>query len=626
MFSHGTRVSCLHAIVKAGFLFLSDPRFGGGVKTKNKRLRVGAYSHQMDKDDRNDPGLHTKYATGEETFEEQRRWSAEVIFASPQNKVAKIPDKGGNDQWCHETKDPNGLPENPIDSTVLLEVRLYAWAPAALHLSQMSGLQRHEFKQGDAVEHDFVVDYRVRVDEAIALRKNQAKRNTQLGPIHKDDLDKPSLLDYLPDEDDSLQYLTEKGRFFKMAHPLLRPTAARVESIDQINKGGGGFAGLSKADPTPADAAKEPAKKHEGPRWGRSRDKPATAGPASGAAPADASPPEVVAEPPAQARDMEVDEGAAGPAGGDPKPKEEAVPPSSAPPPAAPCPAGSEPQQADPDRLLVDENIRWHPPEPPERVRAIYDAIDRVRERQFGVYSGALVNVMRKELECIISKDLTDTQIADLLAQVNSLINMFDRKNPGNSVVDFGKRSTFLIKFEKGVVAEIQEIDPNFEPTGSVSLDMPARPAPPSLPGAAPAASDTVEGKPAAPAAAPAAAGPAAGAQESTDALSKDEMPGFSAEESAEREPPAQPEGKPMEVDSTAVGGPAADEQEEPKKEEEVKPAAAKPESTEKGMEVEQPEEEKNKDHPYFEDPPAIAPHDERDPAERPCTLDGFFN
>ena len=74
---------------------------------------------------------------------------------------------------------------------------MYAWSPAALSLSQTSGLTRHELKPEDAVEHDSVVDYRRRPEEAAALRKVQAKFNAQLSEvIHKDELDRPPLLDF----------------------------------------------------------------------------------------------------------------------------------------------------------------------------------------------------------------------------------------------------------------------------------------------------------------------------------------------------------------------------------------------------------------------------------------------
>ena len=128
-FSHGTKVYCLHAILEAGFLFPSNRKYGGGTKQKGKGGRecIGVYSHLLE--DVDDPYPHTKYSTGEETFQDQQWWSAEIIFASPQKTVTKIPASGGHDQWCHETVDyqyqtgtpPCGHDRYPGDPRVRLE-------------------------------------------------------------------------------------------------------------------------------------------------------------------------------------------------------------------------------------------------------------------------------------------------------------------------------------------------------------------------------------------------------------------------------------------------------------------------------------------------------------------------
>ena len=243
-FSHCTKVSCVHAVLEDGFLFPADPRFCGGVKSKARRQCIGVYSHQLDKDNKSGPAPHTKYATTEETFADQHWWSAEVIFRSPQNKVTTLPAAGGNDQWCHETEDHHhGSSEKPMDTIVLTESRLYARSPAAVNLTQMNALMRHKFEEDDAVEQDLMVDYNRRTEEANQLRKIQSQHTVMLGPICRDELTKPPLLPYHPDQDDCLTYLTEKGKGLRRLTLCIASLRPRSNSSTRSTRLGGWIRG-----------------------------------------------------------------------------------------------------------------------------------------------------------------------------------------------------------------------------------------------------------------------------------------------------------------------------------------------------------------------------------------------
>ena len=138
---------------------------------------------------------------------DQTWWSAEVLFASPPNTVTKIPAAGSNDQWCHETVDHQHKTDvPPINTVVLLEVRLYAWTPTALHLSQMYALMRHKFREDDAMDMDFVVDFNRRKAEAERLRNIQCKHVPSLKPISTTEMGKHPLLDYDPAQEECLDY------------------------------------------------------------------------------------------------------------------------------------------------------------------------------------------------------------------------------------------------------------------------------------------------------------------------------------------------------------------------------------------------------------------------------------
>ena len=241
---------------------------------------------------------------------------------------------------------------------------------------------------------------------------------------------------------------------------------------------------------------------------------------------------------------------------------------------------------------------------------------------------------MRKELEWICSKEptLTDQDLESLLLDVWRHVEKFNRSNPDGAVTGFGTRSKPFIKFEKGVVEAIQDIDDEFEPTGDVPLTAPTRPRLPPTPGAATVVSTKDQGKPEAPAAAvPAAIGPAEGAQK------KEEFPDFGGSAEEGKSPEAQPPDAPMEVDSTAAGGPAEGEPDEPEKKEEDKSGAAKAAAGDGDMEVdagatgpagggpEDPEEGQKEAQLPFTDPDTVAPHDDRGSTLGPCMVEGFF-